>query len=133
MGKINKTACFDFDGVIATYQGWRGFDVLGDPIKETIDAMRELKARGYRLVIFTSRPATQTLVDWLRNNNVPYDDINRNSKNPTLTSNKPVADVYIDDRAVRFSGQSKVALLNEIFLVAEKEPSNVFPEGEGNG
>lgn len=133
MGKTNKTAVFDFDGVIATYDGFKGFDVLGEPIEDMIQAMRDLKERGYYLVVFTTRPATQTLVDWLKRNKVPYDDINRNTKNPLLTSNKPIADVYIDDRAVRYSGQSKDALLAEILTVAEKEPSNQFPEGQGNG
>jgi hypothetical protein len=133
MGKTNKTAVFDFDGVIATYDGFKGFDILGEPIEDTIQAMRDLKERGYYLVVFTTRPATQILVDWLKKNKVPYDDLNRNTKNPMLTSNKPIADVYIDDRAVRYSGQSKAALLTEILAVAEKEPSNQFPEGQGNG
>lgn len=109
-----KTICFDFDGVIATFDGWKGFDVLGKPQKEVIWALRELKAKGYRIVIFTTRPATEILVGWLKKYDVPYDDINRNSHNPVMTSCKPIYHAIIDDRAINYHGQSRMELLKNL-------------------
>ena len=95
-----KTAVFDFDGVIATYKGWQGFDVLGEPQLVVICCMKELKQLGWRIVIWTTRPATPTMIQWLADHKVPYDDINRNSHNPVMTSGKPIYHVIVDDRAV---------------------------------
>ncbi len=38
-------------------------------------------------------------------NNIPFDEINYNSDNPENTNKgKPIADVYLDDRVVTFTG-----------------------------
>ena len=114
-----KTAVFDFDGVIATYNGWKGFDVLGEPQLAVICCMKELKELGWRIVIWTTRPATPTMIQWLSDNKVPYDDINRNGHNPIMTSGKPVYHVFVDDRAVRYKGQSSQVLLDNIMEVVK--------------
>ena len=41
---------------------------------------------------------------WLEEHNVPFDEINHNSDYPWATG-KPVGDVYLDDRGVRFEGR----------------------------
>ncbi len=115
-----KTICFDFDGVIASYDGWRGFDVLGQPNREVIELMRKLMGMGYYIVIFTTRPATQVLENWLQANQVPYNDINRNRRNPPLTSCKPIYHVIIDDRAINYHGQNGLALEGEIEKLVSK-------------
>lgn len=117
---MNKTICFDFDGVVATYNGWKGFDVLGEPIKETIACMRELKNKGWRILIFTTRPSTPTLIDWLKKYEVPFDDINRTGHNPYGTSSKPIYKVIVDDRAVRYDGQDSETLYHQILGLIEK-------------
>lgn len=109
-----KTICFDFDGVIASYDGWKGFDVFGEPNYHTIVCMRNLKNKGYYIIIFTTRPATEKMLDWLKKNEVPYDEINRNKHNPIMTSNKPIYHCFVDDRAVNYHGQDHVDLENEI-------------------
>jgi hypothetical protein len=96
----SKTIVCDFDGVIATYDGWKGFDVFGQPILSTIRILHRLKNIGWKIVIFTTRLATPTLEAWLEYNAVPYDAINSTAHNPPNTSNKPIADVYLDDRAI---------------------------------
>ncbi len=108
MNKIDTpdTVCFDFDGVIATYDGWKGFDILGDPVPEVINAMKQLKKEGYSIVIWTGRQDTPILRKWLTNNEVPYDELNRNSHNPPCTSSKPYFKTIVDDRAVNFSAKN---------------------------
>jgi hypothetical protein len=108
------TACFDFDGVISEYQGWKGVDAFGEPIQGTIDTMKKLKKEGWFVTIFTTRKATPLLIEWLDKNKVPYDSINSTAHNPPNTSNKPLFDIVIDDRAVSFTGQSGSALYNDI-------------------
>jgi hypothetical protein len=117
-----KTAVFDFDGVIATYNGWKGFDVLGEPQLVVISCMKDLKALGWRIVIWTTRPATPKLIEWLKHNEVPYDDINRNGHNPIMTSGKPIYHVIVDDRAVRYWGQdARILFANIMEVVKENE------------
>lgn len=115
-----KTICFDFDGVIASYNGWKGFDVLGKPNQKVIDTMKRLKLMGYWIVIFTTRPATQIMIDWLKKYNVTYDDINRNRKSPVMTSCKPIYHAIIDDRAINYHGQSEMVLLKELDKMLSK-------------
>jgi hydroxymethylpyrimidine pyrophosphatase-like HAD family hydrolase len=115
-----KTLCFDFDGVIATYDGWKGFDVLGSPQNHVVETIREMKAKGYHITIFTTRLDTPTMRQWLKDNNVPYDSVNSNSHNPPNTSQKPIYHAIIDDRAVNYHGQSKEELIKEIEKVVSE-------------
>lgn len=116
-----KWLCFDFDGVIATYSGWKGFDVLGEPNQEVISAMKNLHGKGYKITIFTTRLDTPTIRMFLKNNNVPYDSINSNAHNPPNTSQKPIYHAIIDDRAINYSGQAGEVLENEIEQLINKE------------
>ena len=76
----------DFDGVIAGIGGYTGTDDFqGAPNKDVITAMRALKDKGWRIIIYTCRPATDGLLNWLKANGVPFDDINRNSEAPILS------------------------------------------------
>ncbi|MFX0084287.1 MAG: hypothetical protein ACFFAU_01335 [Candidatus Hodarchaeota archaeon] len=115
---MKKTIAFDFDGVISTYNGFKGVDVFGAPIKETIDTIKQLKKEGYYIIIFTTRLDTPKLREWLKRNDVKYDDINRNINQPPHTSIKPVYHCIIDDRAINFNlrihRMSSNALLKEI-------------------
>jgi adenylylsulfate kinase len=96
----------DFDGVVAQYDGWRGEDALGDPApgaREFVDAM---KRRGYMVILHSTRPAWR-LMEWCALHDFRFDGYNSNPQFdgvPGERSGKPVADVYIDDRAVRHEG-----------------------------
>jgi len=116
----DKWLCFDFDGVIASYDGWKGFDVLGEPNLEVIKAMQTLNNKGYRITIFTTRMDTPVLRKWLYDNLVPYDSVNSNSHNPTHTSQKPIYHAVIDDRAVCYDGQPSDYLIHEILKLVDK-------------
>jgi len=90
----------DFDGVIADYsEGWRGVDAFGDPIKGAVEALRELYAMGWYIMVFTTRLASDAFIDWLEKNKIIYHAINSTIHNPPNTSIKPIATVYLDDRA----------------------------------
>ena len=109
-----KIVCFDFDGVIATYKGWKGFDKLGRPIKKVINVMKKLKEKGYFITIFTTRADTPKLRKWLEKHNVPYDSLNSFAHNPPYTSFKPIYHCVVDDRAVNPINLSEEELLKEI-------------------
>ena len=106
-----KTICIDFDGVIASYQGWEGTDKFGDPVPGVQSALKVLRQEGYRIIIFTTRKVTAALKKYLKDNDITYDYINRNPDQPKdAGTDKPVADIYLDDRAVCFRGNWKYAL-----------------------
>jgi hydroxymethylpyrimidine pyrophosphatase-like HAD family hydrolase len=109
-----KIICFDFDGVIAKYDGWKGADVFGAPHWDVVDAMKQLKAAGYRIIIWTTRKVTPALKAYLQRNNVPYESINSCRHNPPGTSGKPIYHVFIDDRAIGYRGQKSAKLIRSI-------------------
>ena len=98
-----KTICFDFDGVCSTYGGWKGFNVFGKPVPQIALLVNTLQQRGYNCILWTTRLHTPELDQWLRTNGFSFDSINSCCHNPPNTNNKPIADMYIDDRAFRFS------------------------------
>jgi adenylylsulfate kinase len=98
------TIAVDFDGVLAEYDGWKGCEVLGAPRADVIQALRILCAEGWKIIIHTTR-AGEHITDYLRSHCIPYDEINCNSSY-TSSGNKPVATVYWDDRALRYSGNA---------------------------
>ena len=118
MSKENPVFAVDFDGVIAAIGAYKGTDDFqGEPNKDVITVMKALKGKGWRIIIYTCRPATDGLIAWLTSNGVPFDDINRNSDAPMTTSSKVQADIYLDDRAVNFNGQAVEGLLTEIIAL----------------
>jgi capsule biosynthesis phosphatase len=79
------------------------------PHRDVVDKLREYKADGYHVILYTSRNmrtfggniglimanTAKSLIDWLDRNNIPYDEIH---------FGKPWAGrvgFYVDDRAVR--------------------------------
>lgn len=107
-----KTLVFDFDGVIHSYRsGWKGVDIIPDPpVPGMREAMLKLKEKGYEIVIVSTRSATPegiaAMVEWLCKHDFEmcYDKI---------STVKPPAFCYIDDRAICFDGDPK-RMLTEI-------------------
>jgi adenylylsulfate kinase len=98
------TIAVDFDGVLAEYDGWQGCEVLGAPRPDVIQVLRILRDEGWKIIIHTTRDARH-ITDYLRSHCIPYDEINQNSSY-TNGGPKPVATVYWDDRALRYSGNA---------------------------
>lgn len=103
-----KTIAFDFDGVIHRYsKGWDDgsiYDKPVDGIKETIDQLRE---EGFEVVIYSTRAKSTTGIQdmkkWLKKYKIEIDDI---------ATDKPIALMYVDDRAVPFNGNCETLLKN---------------------
>lgn len=110
-----KTICIDFDGVIHDYsKGWQGDDVFGSMIPNADLGTKALKKQGFTIIIFTTRPKTDALVKWLKDNKIVYDYINENPSQPKKSSGKLIADVYLDDRGITFRGTWDEWLIEQI-------------------
>jgi len=100
-----RAVCVDFDGVLAQFSG--DIESFGRLIPGSAEALAELRAHGYKIIIHTARPARDDhldrLAEYLTKEGVPFDEINTNSASE-WPSCKPPADLYIDDRALRFEG-----------------------------
>jgi capsule biosynthesis phosphatase len=97
----------DLDGTICAIKKEQQTYTDVSPLPGAVERLRELKAAGHYLIISTARNmATQEsnlgrvvknigkiTLDWLEEHQVPYDEI---------YFGKPNADLYIDDRALRF-------------------------------
>jgi hypothetical protein len=105
LNKSRRTIAVDFDGVIAEYDGYKGPGVLGEPRQDVVEAMRELRSDGWKIVVHTTR-GEQEITGYLTQHTIPFDEINQNSDYETAGP-KPVADLYWDDRAVSYSGDAR--------------------------
>ncbi len=111
--KKPKTVAFDFDGVISDYHGFAGLNHVGEPISEIVEAIRNLKALGSTIIVCSTR-GDGLIREYCNKYSIPVDYINENPLFPDATGSKPVAQVYVDDRAVCFRKQSAEALVEEI-------------------
>ena len=114
MSEYAKTVAIDVDGVLAQYDGWKGPDVIGDPIPGARGFLEELNKRGFRIVIHTTRTRDFEGTDhkarcaavkkWLVKHNLPHHVLH-------TQIGKPIACAYVDDRAVpcRPSDDDRVA------------------------
>jgi uncharacterized HAD superfamily protein len=90
----------DIDGTICTEE--KQFSrALAKPLEGAIDAIKKLKSEGHTVILYSARTWAEyeMTVDWLNNYQIPYDQ---------LILGKPQGDVWIDDRAHRFSTWSKI-------------------------
>lgn len=92
-----KTFVFDLDGVIAAPVEKHTQYSECEAFLKTLYILDQLRELGHKIVIHTARwkedePVT---VAWLAALEVPYDE---------LIFEKPLGDVYVDDRAFKYSG-----------------------------
>jgi len=100
--------CIDIDGTICETR------VLNQDYSEVqlipgaLESLKKFKKEGHYIILYTARHMKtcnhnvgrvialqgKTLMSWLEKHEVPYDE---------LIFGKPLADVYIDDKAVRFN------------------------------
>jgi len=116
----------DFDGVIHEYsKGWNGGEIYDPPVVGAKEALEALKAKGHTLYLFTTRTNTMfrkkdepdqkvMIEEWMKRHEIPFDKI--------WTFGKPMADIFIDDRALSFKGDWKDTLEQvDVFKVWNKQ------------
>jgi hypothetical protein len=61
---------------------------------------------GWKIIIHTTRARVNLVQEYLIEHKIPFDHINFNPDNVDLgcSMSKPLADVYLDDRAICFKG-----------------------------
>ena len=106
----SKELLVDFDGTLATW----AYPDAGEPTPGAARAMRMLRDRGYRIVVWTARMDSSVyslaeriktlymLQDWLERYNIEYDEIDM------YQAGKRVAGAYIDDKAIRYRAWDEV-------------------------
>lgn len=95
-----RTVCLDFDGVIHSYQsGWKGATTIVDPPIHGVDRAIDKLRKDFRVVVYSARCQTEdgrlAIEQWLAKHRIEVDEV---------CSSKPPAFVYVDDRAIRFTG-----------------------------
>ena len=54
---------FDLDGTLAKYDGWKGIDHIGEPVKPMVELIRRMHDEGKVVKIVTARVAPRKLED----------------------------------------------------------------------
>lgn len=92
------TLAIDFDETIQSRATALPGKIFGKPIPGALEALDDLEAEGYRIVIHSCVAHTpagwKAIEEWLEEYEAAYHDI---------TAVKPVAACYIDDKAIRFT------------------------------
>lgn len=113
MAEFRKTVCLDFDGVVHSYKsGWKGYDVIPDPIVDgAIAFMLTMLAAGWDVCIHSSRSyqvdGFLAMQKWLRKEagSTWYESPDGPGlEDVKFVANKPPAILYIDDRGWKFEG-----------------------------
>lgn len=105
LDKKKMRVCFDLDNTLVTYPDIPGDYTTVRPITKMIEIARKMKAEGHTIIIHTARRMEThknnvgavirdiglLTFNTLETFNIPYDE---------LLFGKPIADIYIDDRAV---------------------------------
>lgn len=112
--KNAKVICIDFDGVLASYDGYKGEDHYGEPMKGAKEFLEKVKSAGLDFVIFTTRNS-EKIKEWCKKHSFP--------EPKEITNQKIPAPVYIDDRAIKFDG-------NFAHLISDLKNFNVHWKSE---
>jgi len=87
----------DLDGTLARYDGWKGYEHIGEPVPLMMDIVKEHLANGETVKIFTARAADPEGIPpvraWLEKNDLAGLDIT-NQKDQNMT-------MLYDDRAAK--------------------------------
>ncbi len=108
-----RTFAFDFDGVLAEYKGHFNEKVAGKPNKEVVNAIKILKKQGHKVLIYSTR-GNLFLKRYCKKYKIPVDYINDNPNYDQGNKGKPVASVYLDDRAMLYKGQDAKTIVREL-------------------
>jgi len=104
-----KVVCIDLDGTLCKQQPFGDGFVEGEPKLAAKEALIGFKKTGYKIIILTTRLnpdfggdlvwKKDRVIAWLNKYEIPFDEV---------TNNKPSADMYIDNKAVKFMDWEEV-------------------------
>lgn len=112
--ETGKAVCFDFDGVIHKYShGWQDGSIYDDYNKKALDLMLLLQKIGIPVFICSTREPCQ-IISWWNKQGFWADTIKiqdditfwKDLNVIGVTNRKLSAQLYIDDRAYRYTGQT---------------------------
>lgn len=100
--EARKTIYIDFNGVLDLYTGWKGQGHEYPLRPGTKEFLSKLCDCGYKIIVFTAADVVK-VKQWIMRNEIDkfIEDVT-NKKGPAI--------VYLDDRAVQFTGNFDNAL-----------------------
>ena len=108
-----KAVCFDFDGVIHKYsKGWQDGSIYDTYNKNILDLMLFLQKAGIPIFICSTREPEQIINWWNKQGfwcdacGVGSQTFWKDLKIIGVTNKKLPAQLYIDDRAYKYTGQT---------------------------
>jgi hypothetical protein len=102
-GKWSPVLAVDLDGTLLEYRVPPNF---GPPNEGIIKEIRKVKSAGWYIMIWTCRNDSSELRDHLSKHGIPFDFVNEYPFWPPEGSVKASAQVYLDDRALCFDGNT---------------------------
>lgn len=92
---------------IDTVNGWQDGSIYDKPVDGIDIVIEQLRMAGYKIVIFSTRCATEAGIEnmkkWLKKYKIVVDG---------FSYEKPMATMYVDDRAIPFGGNTKILMRN---------------------
>ena len=96
---VTDRICLDFDGVLHSYESWKGADVFDPPVPGAQLFVSQLIELGYEVIVQSTRAETtegwDAMVAWPAKHD--FSPI-------AVTHVKPKAVLYVDNRGYRFEG-----------------------------
>lgn len=134
--KKSMRVCFDLDNTLVTYPQIPGDYSTVNPIYNMIDLARKMKEEGHTIIIYTARRMEthknnvgavirdigRVTFDTLDKFDIPYDE---------LIFGKPIADIYIDDRAIN-PYRNDLKSMGYLKIFDKELPLNKLPTNKYN-
>jgi hypothetical protein len=126
------TVAVDFDRVLFEHESWQGHINVGKPIPGAKEALERLQRMGFKIMIWTTRAQKDIIAQACTSSGIPFDYINENpNQPPEINPSKPVADYYIDDRAMHFVSWDQVIFEIEHRQIHDGYYPQVAADSEG--
>src|SRR3989344_4145138 len=91
-----RVIAIDFDGVLATYNGFVAKDDIQEPNPEVIKAITLLREKNFKILLHSTR-GDEFLKMYCEKFSIPVDYINRRPDVEGDNPGKPIAFAYVDE------------------------------------